>query len=75
MRTCKFYLKKLLKLVILNYENKSVATRNYTLTYCKTLEQVPWPLRLEKPKNYNLKKAKIGIIIRVYVCRNKFYGS
>ena len=28
----------------------SLLARNYTTTYCQTLEDVPWLLRLEKPK-------------------------
>ena len=38
----------------------SITSRKYTITYCQTLEEIPWPLRLGKPEKKTFKKiAKI----------------
>ena len=42
--------KKLKLQVLLKKMLKFVLFRNYTVTYCQTLEEVPWFLRLKKPK-------------------------
>ena len=47
---------------MLNLENHSYTSENYTLIYYQTLEEVSWFLRLEKPKNdknfqENMKKS------------------
>ena len=34
-----------------NLEEHSITIRNYTVTYCQTIEEVPRLLRLDKPKN------------------------
>ena len=32
-------------------KKNSITIRNYTVIYCRTLEEIPWLLRLRKPKN------------------------
>ena len=50
---CKNFLLKLLKVVILKSGKNSTKSRRYTVTYYKTLEEVPWLLRLKKPKKWH----------------------
>ena len=44
------FVKKMLKFVMLKGVNHSTTTRNYALTYYKTLEEVPWHLGQKKLK-------------------------
>ena len=44
------FVKKMLKFVILKCSNHSITTRNYAVTYNKTIEEVPWQLGLKELK-------------------------
>ena len=41
---------------MLKWWNHSITTRNYALTYYKTLEDVPWQLGLEELKKHEIVK-------------------
>ena len=41
-------------------KNHSITTRNYAVTYYQTLVEVGWPLRLEKPKNWQKFQKKLA---------------
>ena len=44
-------------------ENSFIATRNGVVTYYQTLEEVPWSLSLEKPKNDKFSKKNANICV------------
>ena len=61
------------------FKKNSITPRNYTLAYYQTLEEVPWFVRLDKPKkpqkfSKTLKKfesfVKKNAKIRMLKCRN-----
>ena len=47
------FVKKILKLVMLNLEKHFMTSRNYTVSCYQALEEVRWLLRLETTKNDN----------------------
>ena len=48
----KYFLKNCLNSSYKTLEEHSITSINNAVTYYQTLEEVPWLLRLEKPKNF-----------------------
>ena len=61
----------MLKLVIIkSYKKHSITSRYYAVTYYQTLEDVPWLLRMEKPKKWKKLSKKFQSFINFKVFKN-----
>ena len=59
VKKCKICKKKSPNSWCWNLEEHSITFRNYTVTYCQTVEEVPWIVRPVKPKtDKNFRKTR-----------------
>ena len=55
-KTCKFYQKIVKTRDVQMFKNHSINTRNYAVTYYKSLKRLSWNLGLKKLKKWHRKK-------------------